>query len=97
MLAIRFSSFFTQGASGFTHTFPEVFNLILKRKESLRALPSPPKAGIRELIRKTQLSFTAPAERRKLLATEGSHKEGQEKARCNTFLCGAETVPEARR
>lgn len=34
VLAMRFSSFFTQGASGFTHTFPEVLNLILKRKES---------------------------------------------------------------
>lgn len=34
VLAMRFSSFFTQGASGFTHTFPEVLNLILKCKES---------------------------------------------------------------
>ena len=30
--AMRFSSFFTQGASGFTHTFAEDFNLMLKHK-----------------------------------------------------------------
>lgn len=35
VLAMRFSSFFTQGASGFTHTFDEVLNLMLKHKECL--------------------------------------------------------------
>lgn len=35
VLAIRLSSFLTQGASGFTHTFPVGFNWILEGMESL--------------------------------------------------------------
>lgn len=61
---MRFSSFFTQGASGFTHTFPEVLNLILKCKEIIPEHSCPLQGqGFEqpELMGKTQLSLTAPA------------------------------------